>query len=380
MPDDFTFDKVKQNTRAYRRCVLLMLLIAASAGSVPGQVVTKLKLEKQTRVPESVHEIVAIGGPRDSIKCDQLKNLWIPALRGYSSTVSAIVRYSPPHTMQKFDIDEWPEIADGSVEYFSPLPDGGVLALVRSVVEYSDGNNRPAKYGDTFATKFTALGKPSNIVKLAIGNRIQQASGLAELSEGWLLVGWARDGGAVRVQAFLFDRSGNFESELDLPGSRVKPSNKDLVPTEFIYTPTVIRDTDGTVLVLRGFTNQPIYRFSSKGELITSIKLNPDGLNFWSPRLVGNQLFVQAEVSRIRTGSLGSIPIVHGRSAFAVFSLKTGEINEVLTLDGQDTAVVGCYADQGPALTLINQEFDGESFWVIQTLKPAPAPLHSKTN
>jgi hypothetical protein len=206
-----------------------------------------------------------------------------------------------------------------------------------------------------------------------------QASGLAELMEGWLLVGWDWDGTAIRIRALLFDKQRKFKSEVDLPGSSIKPPNTHTAPTRFAYTPSVVSAADGTLFVLSGFTDQPIYRFSAKGELLGSIKLKPDGVGFWSPRLLSNRLFVQAEVSPVRLGTIGSIPLVHGRSVFAVFSMQTGEIIEVMTLDGQDTGVVGCYAESGPTLTLINQEFDRESFWVIQTLKPASPRSRSRT-
>ena len=354
---------------------LLVLLLTISVLAI-GQEVAQLQITKEDRLPEAVYKQVAMGGPRDTIKCGPDKSLWFPALRGYSETVSSLVKYST-HKALKIDIDGFPQLTRGSIEYFSPTVDGGAIALVRSVKEYSqvDGiDDKPKKYGDSFAVKFSPDLERWSIVRLAVDQAAQPAldqSGLAELPNGWMLVGSSSDGARVRVTSLLFDHSGKFRSELHLPDGATK---EDQVPKAGLGRPTVVSASDGTFLILFKLSGQPVYRISKDGKLLGTVRLSPAELYFWSPRIDDNHLFVKAEVSPVKLGQLGSVPIERGRSAFALFDLRTGTLSDVFTFDGDYAGEVGCYQNEGvPRLTVIHQGFDretGKTFWSIRVLEP----------
>ena len=53
---------------------------------------TRLEIVKESKLPKEVFDIVAVGGPNAGIQCYAQENIWIPALRDYSSAVSSLVR------------------------------------------------------------------------------------------------------------------------------------------------------------------------------------------------------------------------------------------------------------------------------------------------
>lgn len=361
-----------------KRCLWPTLAFSTISSIAIGQEVTKLRVVSEERIPQSVYEQVAMGGQRDTIQCGVNQSLWFPALRGYSETVSSLVRYSKKETV-KIDIDSVPELAHGSIEYYSPSSDGGVLALVRSVKEYSkiDGwDNRPQKYGDSFAVKFSPQGKALSVIQLSVEEAKQpllKLTGLAELANGWMIAGSALEGDRIRVAILLFNTSGKFRSSLALPDNVNKASYSKSAPTMSVFRPTVVVEPDGTFLVIRGFSDQPIYHISRTGELLGSIKLNPNGIIFWSPRIDGTRLFVQVGVSSPQVGELDRVPIVHPREAFSLFDLASGSLSNVLTLDGDIGGTVGCFQNEGvPRLTVVGLGIDGsDSFWTVRVLEPA---------
>jgi hypothetical protein len=359
-----------------RRANLLSCALCLScANCALAQVTSPLKVVKDTVVPREIHDIVAVGGPNEGIQCDSEENLWMPGVRGYSSTVSSLVRFRPNAAAIHIDIDRDRRLNNGSIEYFLPLRDGGVLALVRTVAEYNeiDGDpTTPKRYADTFAVTFGPLGTISSITQLRVPPVARKVTAVAQLKNGWLVAGYTSGSTSIDMQAYLFDPAGNLTKEIMLPGNRNKSSRQGTVGSMAILRPTAFPTMDGNVVVLRGFSNQPFYRFSGTGELLETTKLRPDGIEFWSPRLVGDSLFVSAGVEDEKIGDMGGIPIVRPRSAFSIFDLKTGQITEVLTW--MDHGIVGCF--NGKHLLIVKQGDFGTDTWRILTLERTTPKTH----
>jgi hypothetical protein len=352
------------------RELLCWVLCLGCANCGVAQAASPLKIVKQTKLPREVYKIVAVGGPNDEIQCDSEENVWIPGVRDYSSTVSSLVRFRLNAPTLHIDIDHDRRLNNGSIEFFSPLRDGGVLALVRTVAEYNelDGNPTvPKRYADTFAVTFRRSGEISEIKQLRIPSAAGRITALARLKVGWMVAGYKDDSGSVDVQIYLFDQIGNLTREIVLPENHKKASRTGSVGTMAVIRPTVVPTSGGDVLVFRGFSNQPLYRISETGELLETTKLQPDWVEFWSPRLFGNSLLVSAGVDPEKIGDLGGIPIVRPRSAFPIFDLKTGQITEVLTW--MDYGTVGCF--DGNQLLVVKQGVSGDDTWQILTLERA---------
>src|ERR1035438_1191664 len=118
-----------KSSKSMRRLCFIFLWLGTCAQA---QLVTQLEIVKESKLPKDVFDLVAVGGPNSGIQCDAQESIWIPGLRGYSSAVSSLVRYRPGEAMLHFDIDTVPRLKNGNIEYFSPLREGHVLALVRT--------------------------------------------------------------------------------------------------------------------------------------------------------------------------------------------------------------------------------------------------------
>ncbi len=341
-------------------CFLSLIYVAVAQITTPLEVVSKAK------IPKDVEKLVSIGGPNDGIECDAEGNLWIPGARGYSSTVSSLVRYRPGEAKLHLDIDRTPKLKGGSIEFFRPLEEGGVIALVRTVREYDKFNN-PKTYRDSFAVIFDPAGAIASLTELKLPSSADSVTALARLKLGWLLAGYTHDTTSIDLQVFLFDEAGGFIKQVMPPEGRQKASRTGSVESSTVFRPTALSTVDGDILLFRGFSNQPIYRFSLTGKLKQTIKLQPNGIDFWSPRLLGDDLFVQAaiEPEKLGVGSgIPGVPLVRKRSVFPVFDLKTGKIIQVMTW--MDDGTVGCF--NGTRLLIVKH--DRESDWEILTLEP----------
>lgn len=360
---------ILQKPRHLLHCVLIL----SFASCAVAQVTTPMEIAKETKLPRDVHDLVAIGGPDKRIQCDAEENIWIPAFREYSATVSSLVRFGPKKATIHIDIDQEETLKNGSIEFFSPLNDGGVLALVTTVAVYNELNGSPTtpkRYLNTFAVTFASSGTISNIVQLKLPSGPERVTALVRLKNGWLVAGYTNSGPFIEMRAYLLDPAGSFTNEVMLPENRSKASMTGSAGSTEVFRPTAMTTSSGDVLVFRGFSSQPFYRISETGSLIEWKKLQPDGVEFWSPRLIGDSLLVTAGVSPEKTGDLGGIPIVRYRSAFPIFDLKTGQITEVLTWMDQGT--VGCY--DGTRLLVFKQD-DGPT-WRILTLERATPKTH----
>src|SRR5258706_8649255 len=149
---------------------LISLAFLCFTGCAFAQIVTTpLEVVKEVSLPKDVYDIVAVGGPNAGIQCDTNGNVWIPGVRGYSDAVSSIVRFGSKNATLHIDIDKTLRLKNGSIEYFDPLQDGGVVALVRTVAEYNTFDGRPTtpkRYADTFAVAFDPSGSILNITEL----------------------------------------------------------------------------------------------------------------------------------------------------------------------------------------------------------------------
>jgi len=362
------------------RVLHLALLLLALSLCVFAQIDTPMEVVGKERVPKDVYDLVSIGGPTSAIQCDEQQNIWIPALRGYSSTVSSIVRYRSGEALLRIDIDASPKLNKGSIEFFRPT-NNGVLALIRTVREYNKvGNfdNAPKVYGETYAVEFNISGAIARLTELKVPPTDQRVTALARLKNGWLVAGYTYDKVSLDLKVSLFDSEGGFVKEIKLPQNHQRPSRTGSAESSAVFKPTVISMLDGSFLLFRGFSSQPLYRFSVDGELIETIKLRPDEIDFWSPRLVGNSLLVEADVEPEKLGMFGAIPVVRHRSAYPIFDLKTGNMVEVMTW--RDSATVACF--DGHRLIAIQQghEDRGEELemnWNILTLEPVKVIIQS---
>jgi hypothetical protein len=358
-------------------CFILLWLGACAQAQLT---TTRLEIVKESKLPKDIFDIVAVGGPNAGIQCDAQENIWIPGLRGYSSAVSSLVRYRPGEAILHIDIDTVPRLKNGNIEYFSPLRDGNVLALVRTVAEYDEVDGRPTtpkRYVDTFAVTFTPAGTVSEIVQMRLPSSAAEMTALAKLQNGWLVAGYTHDSTFIDMRAYVFDGTGSFKKEIVLPGAHNTASQTGSAESIAVFRPTVLRTTDGSLLVFRGFSSQSFYRFSDSGELLEAKKLEQDGIEFWSPRLIGNSLMVRADVHPEKIGKLGSIPVVRFRSAFPIFDLATGKMLEVMTW--MDYGSVGCF--DGTHLTVLKQanSDSDDSTWRVLTLERVPRTHGPKT-
>jgi hypothetical protein len=236
--------------------------------------------------------------------------------------VSSLVRYRPGEAKLHLDIDRTPKLKGGSIEFFRPLEEGGVIALVRTVREYDKFNN-PKTYRDTFAVIFDPAGAIASATELKLPSSADSVTALARLKLGWFLAGYTHDTTSIDLQVFLFDEAGGFIKQVMLPESRQKASRTGSVESSTVFRPTALSTVDGDILLFRGFSNQPIYRFSLTGELKQTIKLQPNGIDFWSPRLLGDDLFVQAAIEPEKLGVGSGIPRYSTRSfALCISSLR----------------------------------------------------------
>jgi hypothetical protein len=295
--------------------------------------------------------------------------MWLPGIRGYSDTFSSLVRFGPNKAIVHIDIDQIRKLKNGSIEYFSPLRDGGMLALVKTVAKYDKYKGSPTapkRYADAFAVTFDPSGKLSSMVRLRIPPAAGKVTAVARLKNSWLTAGYAHSTSiedAIEMQAHLFDAGGNFIKQIVLPENRNKFSRTGTAGSRAVFRPTALATMNGDVLVFRGFSSQLLYRFSETGELLKTEKLRPDGVDFWSPHLVGDSLFFYVDLPPDKIADLGGIPLIRKRSAFPVFDLKTGKITEILTWT--DQGAVGCF--NGSRLLIIQEDDSGT--WRIRTLE-----------
>jgi hypothetical protein len=351
--------------------VLICLALLPLVESASAQIVTPLEVVREANLPKDVYDIVAIGGLKAEIQCDAEQNLWIPGVRGYSSTISSLVRFGSKNATLHIDIDRNAKLKNGSIEYFSPLRDGGALALVRTVAEYNmiDGRpTRPKRYADTFAVTFGASGEISDISQLKIPLLEEEVTAVARLKNGWLTAGYTYDPATIEMHVHLFNEAGSRAREVTLPDGKSKASRTGSAEFAQVFRPTVLSAEHGQLLVFRGFTTQSLYTFSDAGDLLATTKLNPDGVDFWSPRLNGNSLFVQGDVQPEQIGIADGVPVHRLRSAFPIFDLTKGRITEVLTW--MDSGTAACF-DGSHVIVLQEVETGEGATWRILTLQRA---------
>ncbi len=359
------------------RYLPVYVLILMFAFSAMAQIVTPLEIVSETRVPKDVYDAVAIGLLEKQIQCDPEENIWIPALRGYSDTFSSLVRFGPKRPTIHIDIDENKTLENGSIEFFSPLKDGGALALVRTVAEYNQVDGSPAspkRFLNTFAATIAPSGKISSLVQLKLPSTAARVTALAPLKDGWLVAGYTQPEGLIEMHVYLFDKAGAFRKELQLPENRSRFSRTGTAESTEVFRPAAVTQPNGDVLVLRGFTSQLLYRFSETGELMETKKLQPDGMDFATPRLAGNMMLVHIGVPDEKIAQLGETPILRSRgSAYPIFDLTTGAITEVLTW--KDEGAVSCFNGNHLVIFSYGDSGAGDPRWKIVTLKRAvPKP------
>ena len=126
---------------------------------------------------------------------------------------------------------------------------------------------------------------------------------------------------------------------------------------------------------MRGTTTEPVYLISETGQLIKTIELRPLGLEFDSPKIIGDDLIVQAHTipsdkdnSGIENNSGMKVRTAPYRRSCPIFSLKTGDTTAEYYWH-HETLGLACYSPG--LLTFIGQERSWPLEWAIFQAKPA---------
>jgi hypothetical protein len=166
----------------------------------------------------------------------------------------------------------------------------------------------------------------------------------------------------------LFSPDGVPKRQTLIPNKRTQASNSETVSSMSVLRAMTVK-SDGLVFVLRGSTRDPIYAFSDSGELIRTIKLKPENIEFSSPNIYGHQLN-QHKPAR-KSGTMLS---ERELDIFPVFDLDSGAL--VREFEWRQDGELACYDQNG--LTIVHQGLDypANSYWAIVKAQPPP-PVQS---
>lgn len=229
--------------------------------------------------------------------------------------------------------------------------------LAREVLKYSD-LEVPIEFGRNFVVRYEKGGAAQFQQRLKMDTSDFTPTGFAVLRNNeYLVVGYrqAQDKTFIIAESFRSDGSLADRSELSHEGTRT--SNGTAVASSRVLHPVAIK-ANGLIYVLRGTTNEPVYVLSDTGQLRRTVQLKPEGLEFDSPKIAGNNLIVSAHSPFLKEPETG----VQQRRDFPIFSLETGEI----VLDyywHEATLGLACYSPG--SLTFIGQDLTTPDGWAI---------------
>jgi hypothetical protein len=349
--------------------LVLALLVGPAA-----PVSIELAITSKVALKGDLEDLLTFGLLKE-MTCDAHGNIFSPSNRKYGDAISSIVRF--PHdasTYEKFSIDGLPSLDDGTITDFEVEPDDDVYVLAREVLKYSEVEV-PLEFGKNFIVHYARDGAAPSQLRLKIDTKDFTPAGFAVLKNNqYLVVGYRQAKGKTFIIAELFQANGALGARVELNPNGTKTSNSERVGSARVYQPIAIT-ANGLVYVMRGTTTEPVYVLSETGQLLRTIQLEPTGLEFDSPKILGDDLIVSAHDPSltepgVRDPKTGMY-ILRGppRRNFPVFSLGTGQI--VVKYYLREYAFgLACYAPG--SLTFIGQDLStNPSGWAIFEAAPA---------
>ncbi len=355
-----------------RLSIVALILALAFAPGAPLSV--ELAVTKKVLLQGDLDDLVTFGLLKE-MTCDSQGHIFSPSNRKYGSAISAIVRFThDASSYTTFSIDGLKPLKDGTITDFEVEPSGDVYVLARQVLTYS-AETAPLKFGENLIVRYDQSGRAQAQVRLKLNTETFRPTGLAVLqSHEYLVVGRQDSQDKTFMIAQIFEADGSLRTKIALNPDGTKTSNGSSALSTRVFNPIAIK-ANGFVYVMRGTTNEPVYVFSETGALLKTIRLRPEGLEFGSPKINGNDLIVSALPILPKEPDTG-IDFVSApqRLSFPVFSLETGQI--VLEYYWHKAFLgLACYAPE--SFTFIGQEETSPWRWAIFEAKPAaPATLN----
>jgi hypothetical protein len=343
-----------------------LVVLSAVAAIFPATI--QLSVTKKVILKGELEDLVTFGLLKE-MTCDSEGNIFSPSNRKYGSAINAIVRFTRDATSyMKFSVDSLNDLEDGTIIDFDLEPNGDLYVLARQVLKYSDVEV-PIEFGENFIVHFDSRGKLISQLRLKLETTDFAPTGLAVLKDNeYLVVGRRRSEGETFVVTQLFRFDGNLKAKVELNQGRTAASNEKTAGSERGFNPIAIK-ANGLIYVMRRTTAEPVYVLSETGQLLKSIQLRPSGVEFGSPKIVGNNLIVGEHPQISDEETDGAIRRGPRRMNFPIFNLETGDkVDEYYW--HEEFLQLACYTPG--LLTFIGQDvskFPGE--WAIFEAKPA---------
>jgi hypothetical protein len=349
-----------------RLCIAILLIASAVTSTLPATI--ELVVARKFMLKGELEDLVTFGLLKE-MTCDSDGNIFSPSNRKYGDAINAIVRF--PHdagSFRKFSIDALAHLVDGTITDFDLEPNGDLYVLARQVLKYSD-LEVPIAFGENFILHYDQSGSVVSQVLLKLDTHNFAPTGLAVLKDGeYLVVGHRQAESNTFIVVELFHFDGNLKARFELSQGGTKTSNRGTVASPRVIHPLAVK-ANGFVYVMRGTTTEPVYVLSETGRQLKTIQLRPSGLEFDSPKILGNSLVVSAHSAlsgeketgiQIRTGPQ--------RRSFPVFNLETGDIVDEYYWH-EESLGLACYAPG--MVTFIGQDLSTRPpGWAIFEAKP----------
>ena len=353
------------------RIVTALLALASIFGAgVPLSV--ELVVTKKAELKNPLEDLITFGLLKE-MTCDSRGQIYSPSNPKYSDAINAIVRFTHEATSYKtFSIDELKDLKDGTITDFDLEPDGDIYVLAEQALANSP-QTVPGTRGKNFIVHYDPTGTVRSQVQLKMETDHFTPTGIAVLkNDEYLVVGRQHiSEGKTYMTAQIFEANGNLKAKIALNRDGTRTSNTGLARSDRVFNPIAIK-ANGFVYVMRGTTNELIYVLSETGALAKTIQLKPAGLEFDSPKIVGNDLIVEQHPpasKKLRLEGGLEVGIGPERRSFPVFNLETGEI----TLEYywyEDGLGLACYTPG--TLTFIGQDLAKSPHdWAIFEARPA---------
>ena len=355
-----------------RRFCIATLLIVSASSTAPVHI--ELVITQKVALRGELEDLVTFGLLKE-MNCDSAGNIFSPSNRKYGDALNAIVRFPPDATsFTKFSIDALPHLEDGTIVDFDLEPNGDLYVLARQVLKYSEVNV-PIQFGENFVVHYDTKSQVLSQLQLKLNTENFAPTGLALLKSGeFLVVGYKQEDGKTFIIGQITRPDGSLKTRFELNPGGTKTSNEKAASGARVFHPIAIK-ANGFVYVMRGTTTEPVYLLSETGQLIKTIELRPLGLEFDSPKIIGDDLIVQAHTipsdednSGIENNSGMKVRTTPYRRSFPIFSLKTGNIVAEYYWH-QESLGLACYSPG--LLTFIGQELSLPLEWAIFQAKPA---------
>ena len=160
----------------------------ALASTVFAQSPVPIKGIRNVRLSASVEHAIRVDGIKDSMRCDAVRDIYVPANRGYSSAWGSIVEImADGKQFRSFSLDNVPHLGTGHAEDFEITDRGGLYVLAREVRKYSDVKV-PVEFGSTYVLRFSPTGELEAQTQLNTDFGHVTPANLAVLKDGSFLL------------------------------------------------------------------------------------------------------------------------------------------------------------------------------------------------